>query len=145
MHQVPTEAGFSLVELMITVVIATIIAAFVIPGYQHHMQRSYLPEASSGLLLSAMRLEQYYQDNRSYRDDAVCGVTLPVAKRFSFSCTPAVDGQTFLLTATGLEQGMMHGFAFTLDQSGNARTVGLPDNWGNAPMDCWITRQEGKC
>ncbi len=145
MHEVPTEAGFSLVELMIALAIASIIAAFALPAYRDYRQRSFLPEASSGLLLSAMRLEQYYQDNRSYRDGATCGVVLPAARRFAFSCTPAADGQTFLLTATGVTQDAMDGFTFTLDQSGNTRTTALPEGWGNVPLDCWIDRRGGTC
>ncbi len=145
MPEVSTEAGFSLVELMIALAVAALIAAFAIPSYQNHLQRAYLPEASSGLQLSALRLEQYYQDRRSYLGDSGCGVTLPAARRFSFSCTPAADGQSFLLTATGVAQDTMRGFTFTLDQQGNARTTALPDGWGTVPQSCWVMKRGGGC
>lgn len=145
MSDVPTHGGFSLIELMIALAVAAIVAAFALPSYHDHLQRSYLPEASSGLLLTAMRLEQYYQDHRSYLDGRACGVTLPVPRHFSFSCEPATDGQAFLLTATGVTQDTMRGFAFTLDQSGNARTTALPDHWGEAPLDCWVEKRGGRC
>ncbi len=146
MPEVSTEAGFSLVELMIALAVAAIIAAFAIPSYQNHLQRSFLPEASSGLQLSALRLEQFYQDRRSYRDGAgACGVALPAPRRFAFNCIPAADGQAFLLTATGVEQDTMRGFAFTLDERGNANTTALPDGWGAAPQPCWVTRRGGGC
>ncbi len=145
MPEVSTEAGFSLVELMIALAIAAIIAAFAIPAYQDHLQRSFLPEATSGLLLSAMRLEQYYQDNRSYLNGPACGVTLPPGRRFSFRCTAAPDGQSFVLTATGVAGDAMSGFALTLDQSGNARTIALPEAWGLAPLDCWVVRRGSPC
>lgn len=145
MSDVPTQAGFSLIELMIALAVAAIVAAFALPSYHDHLQRSYLPEASSGLLLTAMRLEQYYQDHRSYLDGTACGVPLPASRHFSFSCTPAADGQSFLLTATGIVQDTMHEFALTLDQAGNARTTSLPDSWGSAPMDCWIDKRGGQC
>ncbi len=145
MSDVPTQAGFSLIELMIALAVAAIVAAFALPSYHDHLQRSYLPEASSGLLLTAMRLEQYYQDHRSYLDGVACGVTLPAPRHFSFSCVPAADGQTFLLTATGIAQDMMSEFALTLDQAGNARTMALPASWGRAPLDCWITKRGSQC
>ncbi len=145
MPEVSTEAGFSLVELMIALAVAAIIAAFAIPSYRDHLQRSNVPEATSGLLLTAMRLEQYYQDNRSYLNGQVCGVPLPQARRFSFSCTSTADGQTFLLTATGVDQESMAGFTFTLDHSGTARTTALPAAWGSVPRDCWITRRGNTC
>ena len=145
MPEVSTEAGFSLVELMIALAVAAIIAAFAIPSYQNHLQRSYLPEASSGLQLSALRLEQYYQDQRSYLGGSGCGVALPAARHFTFSCTAAADGQSFLLTATGVAQDRMRGFAFTLDQQGNARTTSLPEGWGTVPQPCWITKRGSGC
>ncbi len=145
MPEVSTEAGFSLIELMIALAVAAIIAAFAIPSYQDHLQRSFLPEASSGLQLSALRLEQYYQDRRSYLGDRGCGVALPAPRRFAFNCIPAADGQAFLLTATGVAQDTMRGFTFTLDQQGNARTTALPEGWGTVPQPCWIAKRGGGC
>ena len=143
MSDVSSEAGFSLVELMVVVAIAAIIAAFALPSYRDHMVRSYLPEASSGLQLAALRLEQYYQDHRSYLNGKACGVTLPTSQRFAFSCTAATDGQSFLLTATGT--AAMDGFAFTIDQQGQTRTTALPNGWGTAPLDCWVTKRGATC
>ena len=44
------RAGFSLIELMVAVAIAAILAAFGIPAYRDHTLRSYTAEATSGLL-----------------------------------------------------------------------------------------------
>ena len=143
MSDVSSEGGFSLVELMVVVAIAAIIAAFALPSYRDHMLRSYIPEASSGLQLAALRLEQYYQDHRSYRNGSVCGVTLPASERFSFSCSSPEDGQSFLLSATGV--AAMQGFTFTIDQHGRTRTIALPESWGSAPLECWITKRGATC
>ncbi len=143
MPDVSSRAGFSLVELMVVVAIAAIIAAFALPSYRDHMLRSYLPEASSGLQLTALRLEQYYQDHRSYRNGTVCGATLPASQRFTFSCASPTDGQSFLLTATGADA--MAGFTLTIDQQGQTRTTALPTGWGSAPLECWITRRGATC
>ena len=137
------QAGFSLVELMVALTIAAIIAAFAVPAYRDHALRSYLPEMSSGLQLSALRLEQYYQDHRSYRSGTACGITLPSSERFIFSCSVPTDGQSFVLTATG--SGVMAEFAYTLDQLGQTRTISLPATWGTAPLDCWVMRRSATC
>lgn len=137
------QAGFSLVELMVALAIAAIIAAFAVPAYRDHTLRSYLPEMSSGLQLSALRLEQHYQDHRSYRNGSECGVTLPRSDRFVFSCRSPEDGQSFVLTATGSDA--MAGFAYTIDQQGQTRTISLPDTWGTAPLDCWIMKRGARC
>ncbi len=139
-------SGFSLIELMVALAIGAIVAATAIPAYREHVMRSHIPEATSGLLLTAMRLEQYYQDHRSYRKDDDCAVVMPASGRFSFRCKPGDDGQSFLLTATGATGELMQGFAFTLDQAGNAQTIELPDGWGDKPpLKCWITRKGAKC
>ena len=143
MSDASSHGGFSLVELMVTLAIAAIIAVFALPSYREHMLRSYLPEASSGLQLAALRLEQYYQDHRSYLDGKACGVTLPTSQRFNFSCASPADGQSFLLTATGAN--VMAGFTYTLDQQGQPRTTALPDGWGTAPLECWITKRGATC
>jgi type IV pilus assembly protein PilE len=137
------QAGFSLVELMVALSIAAIITAFAMPAYRDHALRSYLPEMSSGLQLSALRLEQYYQDNRSYRNGTACGITLPSSERFLFSCSVPTDGQSFLLTATG--SGAMADFAYTIDQQGQTRTISLPVAWGVAPLDCWVMKRGATC
>lgn len=145
MSDVRSHAGFSLVELMVALAIAAIIAAFALPAYRDHTMRSRIPEATSGLLLTAMRLEQFYQDRRSYSDGARCGVDLPTSEFFTFSCEPAADGQSFLLVATGTQGGAMEGFTYTLDQQGMTRTTALPAAWGTASRDCWISRRGGTC
>jgi type IV pilus assembly protein PilE len=137
------QAGFSLVELMVALTIAAIIAAFAVPAYRDHALRSYLPEMSSGLQLSALRLEQYYQDHRSYRNGTACGITPTSSERFLFSCSVPADGQSFLLMATG--RNAMAGFAYTIDQQGQTRTISLPAAWGAAPLDCWVMKRGATC
>lgn len=140
-----SDVGFSLIELMVALAIAAIIGAVALPSYRDHMMRTRIPEATSGLLLTAMRLEQFYQDRRSYLDDETCGADLPTSAFFDFRCEPAADGQAFLLVARGTAGGMMEGFTYTLDQQGNARTTALPVAWGSAPLACWISRRGAAC
>jgi len=137
------QAGFSLIELMVALSIAAIIAAFAGPAYREHTLRAQLPEMSGGLQLSALRLEQYYQDHRSYRNGTECGITLPSSDRFLFSCSVPEDGQSFLLTATG--RGGMESFAYTIDHQGQTRTTSLPVAWGEAPLECWVMKRGAIC
>jgi type IV pilus assembly protein PilE len=145
MSEARSDAGFSLVELMVVVAIAAIIGTVALPSYRDHMMRTRIPEATSGLLLTAMRLEQFYQDRRSYLEGTGCGADLPRSEFFEFSCQPAADGQSFLLVATGVAGSAMAGFTYTLDQQGNAETSQLPAAWGNAPLACWVNRRGASC
>lgn len=137
------QAGFSLVELMVALAIAAFIAAFAVPSYRDHALRGQLPEMSSALQLGALRLEQYYQDFRSYRNGDLCGITLPDSDRFVLRCTSPDDGQSFLLTARG--SGALTDFAYTIDHLGQTRTIALPPTWGPALRDCWILKRGATC
>lgn len=139
--------AFSLIELMVALAIIAIIATFTLPSYRDHLLRSRIPEATSGLLLTGMRLEQYYQDHRSYANTGkdACGIAMPVAGHFGFACTVPANGQSFVLTARGRPDGLMSGFAYTLDHLGTQRTTALPAAWGSAPVDCWIEKRQAAC
>ena len=141
----PSPQGFSLTELMVTLAIATIIAAVAIPSYRDHLLRARIPEATSTLSELAMRLEQHYQDNHVYGDSTTCAVTMPADEFFTFECLAENDGQSFLLKASGKSPGAMSDFVFTLDQSGNAMTTQSPAAWGKAPFSCWITKPSSTC
>ncbi len=158
-------AAFSLIELMVALAIAAIIAVFAVPSYRDHMLRAQIPEATSGLLLTAMRLEQHYQDHRSYARAGIgtgaavgkgtavgtgtgngnCGVNLPASGKFAFSCEVPEGGQSFLLSATGQADTALAGFEYTLDHLGAQRSVSLPTDWGNSPVECWVERRNAGC
>ena len=137
-------AGFSLIELMIALVIASLLATVALPAYRDHMIRGAIPQATGGLSLFAMRMEEYYQDHRSYANGTNCGAAAPASEKFSFSCATASEGQSYVLTAVGIA-GDLTEFSYTLDQTGAARTVTLPAAWGNVPVNCWIIKKSATC
>ena len=137
--------GFTLVELMIVLVIASILCAIAYPSYRDHLTRAGIPEATGGLSLYAARLQEYYLDHRSYQgSEGRCALPAPDAGKFSFSCKPGSDGQSYLLTATGVS-GDFASFTYTLDQDGNERTTRLPSGWGTAPASCWVQKRQATC
>lgn len=137
--------AYTLVELMIVLVIAGILGAVAYPSYRDHLIRGAIPQATGGLALYAMRMEEYYQDNRSYTDsNKACGATAPVTEKFSFSCKPDSTGQSYVLTATGAENDLA-AFSYTLDHNGNENTIALPKDWGTVPVNCWIQKKSSSC
>lgn len=133
--------GFTLIEVMITVVIISILAAVALPAYTDYVTRGKIPEATNGLASMRIQLEQYYQDNRAYSKGGDCGVAVPTAKDFSFACE--TDGQSYTITATGT--GGMSDFKYTIDESGARQTADLPEKWGTTPKACWVTSKGGSC
>ncbi len=59
-------AGFTLIEVMITVAVVAIIAAVALPNYFDYIARSRLVEAKTNLADMRTRLEQFFLDNRTY-------------------------------------------------------------------------------
>ncbi|HEV7619606.1 MAG TPA: prepilin-type N-terminal cleavage/methylation domain-containing protein, partial [Burkholderiaceae bacterium] len=60
--------GFTLIELMTTIAIIAILAAIAIPSYGNYVRRGKVVEATSALADVRMKMEQYFQDNRTYQN-----------------------------------------------------------------------------
>jgi type IV pilus assembly protein PilE len=136
-------AGFTLIEVMIVVVVLGILAAIAIPSYARYITRGNIVEATNTLSDYRVRMEQFYQDNRSYQNaGGACGVPLPAGlENFSVTCALAAGGQAYTATATGTRG--MTGFVYTINQANTRATTGLPASFAALPADAatrWVTR-----
>jgi type IV pilus assembly protein PilE len=146
------EAGFTLIEVMIVVVIIAVLGAVALPSYNDYILRSRLAEAYANLGDMAVKLEQYYQDNRTYNGvppPCTGGGTvanLPTAanaKYFTISC-PTLTGTGFTVQAAG-NAANVAGFTFTVDQTGLKQTTAVPAGSGystnTGANGCWVRRK----
>ena len=110
------QSGFTLIELLIVVAIVGILAAIAVPMYTDHITRSQLIEGHTGLSDFRVRMDQFFQDNRTYT-----------------------------ATATGA-RGRVAGFVFTINERNVRQSTAAPAGWAPAvmPSNCWITRK-GSC
>lgn len=141
------QAGFTLIELMITVAIVAIIASVAYPQYTDYVRRGRLVEGTGLLSTTRVRLEQYYQDNRNYGSTAsACGVALPTSNFFTFSCNWGAGGtsQSFLLTATGNASAGLSGYTYTVDHNNLQQTTAFVGASG-LPVNCWLRRKGDTC
>jgi type IV pilus assembly protein PilE len=139
------QKGFTLIELMITVAVIAILASIAIPNYSDYVRRGRAVEATSILANLKNRMEQYYQDNKTYADVgaliAPCSPAPSEAKYFTFACTGVQDDAVFTITATPVAGQGMDNFSFTIDQS-NVKTSIFD---GTTGATCWLTRKGGSC
>lgn len=140
--------GFTLLELMIVVVIVSILAAVALPNYNNYITRSKISEAAAQLSTMRIKMEQFFQDQRTYAGACVAGSVAPLpgandAKYFTYTC-PLKDATSFIVQADGVAIQGMTGFSYTIDQGGNRKT--LSTGWGTcANTACWAIRQDCSC
>lgn len=144
------SAGFTLVELMVVVAIIGILASVAMPSYQNYSIRGKIPEATSNLAQKQVKMEQFFQDNRTYAGGAACNTDTGTSRFFDFSCTTAPgtapNATSFKIAAIG--KGSMAGFTYTVDQSGTKTTsivAPAPSSWRATSTSCWITKNGGAC
>ncbi len=142
------QKGFTLIEVMVVVVIVAILASVALPSYRDYVTRSNIQEATSTLSTLRVRMEQCFQDNRSYVN---CNCNAP-GRNFDFSCAPGtLTPTTYTLQAigrpTGGGQGMA-GFNYSVDQANAQSSVVVAPadgNWQSDTQPCWITKTGGQC
>ena len=140
-------AGFTLIELMITLAIVGILAAVALPSYTSYITRGKISEAVSGLSEMKVKMEQFFQDNRTYAGACAANTVAPLpggdrAKYFTFDC-PTLTSAAFIVRATGY--GGMAGFVYTIDETNTRKTVSAPSEWSGAGNACWVVKKDGSC
>lgn len=137
--------GFTLIEVMIVVAIVAILATIALPAYTGYVQRARVADAVSVLADMEVRMEQYFQDNRTY----VGACTVPPAQSlaplpaatdtFAFNCSN-LAANTYQIQAVG--SGAMNGFTFQSALAAGAvvrSTPSVGSGWTTSTT-MWVTR-----
>ncbi|MEN9659623.1 MAG: hypothetical protein RL571_3088 [Pseudomonadota bacterium] len=135
------SAGFTLIEVMITVAIIGILASIAVPSYSDYVTRSRLVEAQSKLSETRVQLEQFYMNNRTYVGFP-CDRNASPAESFNISCGVSLAPDSYTITATGTNRAL--GFTFTLDDQGIKATTTAPSGWDfSKASTCWVSKKSG--
>lgn len=120
------QAGMTLIELMIVVVIIGIIAGIAYPNFVDYVREARRADAMGQLLTLQMAQEEYRLKNTSYADIATLGITLS-SDFYTFSVSN-IGSETYTLTATATG-GQTNDTGCT--------TLTLNQNDQKSPADCW--------
>lgn len=142
------QKGFTLLELLIVLGIIGILSAIAIPAYRDYIIRGKITEATSNLSDMRIKLEQFYQDNRTYVGACVGGTIAPLptgsnARAFTYSC-PTLTTTTFTVRALGNASEGMSGFNYTINQNNAKSTASVATGW-TLTAGCWVTKKDGAC
>ena len=130
-----TSRGFTMVELVVTMVVVAILAAIAIPGYTSYMRKARRTDAKAALLGLAALEERYYSTSNTYTalptDLGFTGTTWPQpvgGGYFTVTVSPPTAATTtavatYLITAnaTGSQAADTNCATYTISQAG-ART-----------------------
>lgn len=126
-------SGFTLIELMVTIVIVAILTAIVLPSYQSYIKRANIKAAQTDLVSLSLAFENYYQRNLSYPDQDYASTSALSASSafpqwsasksdiFEFSSTKVDSGKGYELIATAKDSSNLVGCILKITNT-NRRT-----------------------
>lgn len=127
------QAGFTLVELLVVVVVASILMMIAVPSYQQSVIKSRRADGRVALNDVAQRLERCYTQFGAY-DAADCDIPDPVVSKEGFyEVTLVRDATTYTLTAA--PQGAQADDTKCRDLG--VDNTGLRSATGDDPDHCW--------
>lgn len=114
--------GFTLIELMITILVVAILASIAIPSYREYVIRGNRTAAQAAMMEIATQQQQFFVANRAYATEEQLGFALPteVAENYDVEIT-LDDGPppSFEITFTpNPESGQASDVTLTLNSEG---------------------------
>lgn len=143
--KINAAAGFTLVELMITIVIIAIITAIAYPSYRDNARRGDRAEARGALLENAQFMERVFTEQNGY--DKAASASLPrtvtpanaTGTQIKYQITIKANTATTFTLQAEPKNGATSDYCKTLtvNNLGQKSVDGTPTN-GMTADTCWI-------
>ena len=126
------QNGFTLIEVMITVVIVGILASIAYPSYTQFVAKGGRGDALAGVMHVANLQEQYYLDHRNFTADMTkLGLSADpwVVENKYYKVDTSLSGDDYTVTATAV------GIQASRDTA--CATISLTSTGTKSPTECW--------
>ena len=130
-----SERGFTLIELMITIVVLAIIVAFALPSYTAQAQKSRRTDGTSALSRATMVMESCRSDLATYTGCAGRVPAFSEESYYALNVAVSAGGAAYTLTATpaGVQAQDLRCTTITLTSQGTKGYTGTAPNVAS----CW--------
>lgn len=125
--------GFTLVELMVTVMIVGLLASFALPTYRDYTKKARWAEARAALIQASMNMEREFSTNNIY-SGATVGVTFPEkseSKNFTLSFEELEEHSFKIIATPSVEDSECNVFSITqASEKGASGSLSTEKCWG---------------
>lgn len=84
----PSNSGFTLSEMLIAIAIFSILALIAYPAYSNYVRDARIAEIQGVLIENARFMENFYLQNRSFKQNSTTWPTLPITANNHFCIKP---------------------------------------------------------
>ncbi|GGP20472.1 type IV pilin protein [Silvimonas iriomotensis] len=144
-----TLAGFTLVEVMVTIAIVAILTAVALPTYRNYIVKSHVKGAGADLVALALVMENQHQLTLTYPTGSNLGTSSSTnttnftafgpaeSAMFAYSASVTAGSTTaYTLTAAGRSGQVVSGCTLTLNNT-NARTISVAGSQACGGLSSW--------
>jgi len=144
------KRGFSLIELLVALAVAGLLATIALPGYTHVINRALRQDGRLSLLRIQHRQESHFATHLTYSRALGEGATSPGLAidarshdgHYLLELRTSDDGLTYTAIASadpaGRQSADTHCVHLAIDETGRRRSADASRNWrDDDPYRCW--------